>query len=130
MTSKLITAESVTEGHPDKLADRISDAVLDGVLAQDPEGRVACETFVMQGLVLVGGEVSTTAQLQPDLIARQAIQDVGYTHPDYGLSHEGCAVATLLRRQSPDIAQAVARAGEARAGSKDRYDELGAGDQG
>ncbi len=130
LTTKLITAESVTEGHPDKLADRISDAVLDGVLAQDPEGRVACETFVMQGLVIVGGEVSTSAHFQPEMIARQAIEDVGYTDPAFGLSHERCAVATLLRQQSPDIAQAVRRAGEARAGSQDLYDLLGAGDQG
>jgi len=130
LATKLITAESVTEGHPDKLADRISDAVLDGVMEQDNQGRVACETFVMQGLVLVGGEVSTTAQFHPELIARRAIEEVGYTHADYGLSHENCAVATLLRKQSPDIAQAVRRAGEARAGSQELHDELGAGDQG
>ncbi len=130
LATKLITAESVTEGHPDKLADRISDAVLDSVLAQDPEGRVACETFVMQGLVLVGGELSTSAHIQPELIARQAIREVGYTDPEYGLSDERCAVATVLRQQSPDIAAAVRRAGEARAGSPDRYDVLGAGDQG
>jgi len=128
--SKLITSESVTEGHPDKIADRISDAVLDAVLAQDPQGRVACETFVMQGLVLVGGEIATEAHLQPERIARRVIQEIGYTHPDYGLSYEACAVISALRQQSPDIAQAVLHAAESRAGSSDRYDLIGAGDQG
>ena len=130
MRSKLITSESVTEGHPDKIADRISDAVLDAVLAQDPQGRVACETFVMQGLVLVGGEIATEAHIQPERIARRVIEEVGYTHPDYGLSHEACAVISALRQQSPDIAQAVLHAAESRAGSSDRYDLIGAGDQG
>ena len=130
MRSKLITSESVTEGHPDKIADRISDAVLDAVLAQDPQGRVACETFVMQGLVLVGGEIATEAHLQPERIARRVIQEIGYTHPDYGLSYEACAVISALRQQSPDIAQAVLHAAESRAGSSDRYDLIGAGDQG
>ena len=130
MRSKLITSESVTEGHPDKIADRISDAVLDAVLAQDPQGRVACETFVMQGLVLVGGEIATEAHLQPERIARRVIQEIGYTHPDYGLSYEACAVVNALRQQSPDIAQAVLHAAESRAGSSDRYDLIGAGDQG
>jgi len=128
--SKLITSESVTEGHPDKIADRISDAVLDAVLAQDPQGRVACETFVMQGLVLVGGEIATEAVIQPERIARRVIREIGYTDPSYGLSDEACAVADVLRQQSPDIAQAVLKAWEARAGSADRYDVLGAGDQG
>ncbi|MCR4391346.1 MAG: methionine adenosyltransferase [Candidatus Acetothermia bacterium] len=130
MATKLITAESVTEGHPDKLADRISDAVLDAVLAQDPQGRVACETFTMQGLVIIGGEVATTAHIEPGEIARRVIRDVGYTRPEYGLSHDACAVAVLIRQQSPDIAQAVLKAREARAGSTDPYDQVGAGDQG
>jgi len=128
--SKLITSESVTEGHPDKVADRISDAVLDAVLAQDPQGRVACETFVMQGLVLVGGEIATEATIQPERIARRVIEEVGYTDPDFGLSHEACAVVSALRQQSPDIAQAVLQAAESRAGSSDHYDHIGAGDQG
>jgi len=128
--SKLITSESVTEGHPDKVADRISDAVLDAVLAQDPQGRVACETFVMQGLVLVGGEIATEATIQPERIARRVIEEVGYTDPDFGLSHEACAVVNALRQQSPDIAQAVLQAAESRAGSSDHYDLIGAGDQG
>jgi S-adenosylmethionine synthetase len=130
LATKLITAESVTEGHPDKLADRISDAVLDAVLAQDPQGRVACETFTMQGLVIIGGEVATTAHIEPGEIARRVIRDVGYTRPEYGLSHDACAVAVLIRQQSPDIAQAVLKAREARAGSTDPYDQVGAGDQG
>ncbi|MBC7221714.1 methionine adenosyltransferase [Candidatus Bipolaricaulota bacterium] len=127
---KLITAESVTEGHPDKLADRISDAVLDAVLAQDPYGRVACETFVMQGLIIVGGEVTTTACFDPGRIARRVLLDVGYVKPEYGIAPEACAVANLIRQQSPDIAQAVLRSLEAKAGSTDPKDTLGAGDQG
>jgi len=127
---KLITAESVTEGHPDKLADRISDAVLDAVLAQDPYGRVACETFVMQGLIVVGGEVTTTACFDPGRIARRVLADVGYVKPEYGIAPDACAVANLIRQQSPDIAQAVLRSQEAKAGSTDPKDVLGAGDQG
>lgn len=130
MARKLITAESVTEGHPDKLADRISDAVLDAVLAQDPAGRVACETFVMQGLILVGGEVTTTACFDPGRIARRVLEDVGYVRPEYGISPDSCAVANLIRQQSPDIAQAVLKSLEAKAGSTDPKDQLGAGDQG
>lgn len=130
MVRKLITAESVTEGHPDKLADRISDAVLDAVLAQDPYGRVACETFVMQGLIIVGGEVTTTACFDPGRIARRVLVDVGYVKPEYGISPDSCAVANLIRQQSPDIAQAVLSSLEAKAGSADPKDRLGAGDQG
>lgn len=130
MARKLITAESVTEGHPDKLADRISDAVLDAVLAQDPYGRVACETFVMQGLIIVGGEITTEACINPSEIARRVLRDVGYERPEYGISPDSCAVANLIRQQSPDIAQAVLRSQEAKAGSQDPKDLLGAGDQG
>jgi len=127
---RLATSESVAEGHPDKIADRISDAVLDAVLAQDPEGRVACETFVLQGMVLIGGEMATTASIQPERIARRVIREIGYIHPDYGLSHETCAVLNAMRQQSPDIAQAVLRSQERKGGSTDPYDTLGAGDQG
>ncbi|HDI10764.1 MAG TPA: methionine adenosyltransferase [Candidatus Acetothermia bacterium] len=130
MYPRLATSESVAEGHPDKIADRISDAVLDAVLAQDPEGRVACETFVLQGMVLIGGEMATTASIQPERIARRVIREIGYTHPDYGLSHETCAVLNAMRQQSPDIAQAVLRSQERKGGSTDPYDTLGAGDQG
>ncbi|MBC7220549.1 methionine adenosyltransferase [Candidatus Bipolaricaulota bacterium] len=122
---RLITAESVTEGHPDKLADRISDAVLDAVLAQDPLGRVACETLVTEGLIIVGGEIATSAHLAPGEIARRVIRDAGYVKPEYGLSFDACAVATLIRQQSPDIAQAVRRDA-----AGDPYDRIGAGDQG
>ena len=130
MARKLITAESVTEGHPDKLADRISDAVLDAVLSQDPYGRVACETFVMQGLIIVGGEITTAACINPGEIARRVLRDVGYEKPEYGISPDSCAVANLIRQQSPDIAQAVLKSMEAKAGSTDPHDQLGAGDQG
>ena len=122
---RLITAESVTEGHPDKLADRISDAVLDAVLAQDPQGRVACETLVTEGLVIVGGEIATAAHVEPATLARRAVRDAGYVKPEYGLSFDACAVATLIRQQSPDIAQAVRRDR-----ADDPYDRIGAGDQG
>ncbi len=130
MYPRLATSESVAEGHPDKIADRISDAVLDAVLAQDPEGRVACETFVLQGMVLIGGEMATTASIQPERIARRVIREIGYIQPDYGLSHETCAVLNAMRQQSPDIAQAVLRSQERKGGSTDPYDTLGAGDQG
>ena len=123
--NKLITAESVTEGHPDKLADRISDAVLDAVLAQDPHGRVACETLITGGLVIIGGEIASTAQIDAATLARRVVRDAGYIKPEYGLSFDSCAVATLLRQQSPDIAQAVLRTE-----ADDPYDRIGAGDQG
>jgi S-adenosylmethionine synthetase len=123
--NRLITAESVAEGHPDKLADRISDAILDAVLAQDPQGRVACETFVTEGLVIVGGEIASTAHIEPAILARRVVRDAGYVKPEYGLSFDACAVATLIRQQSPDIAQAVQRNG-----ADDPYDRIGAGDQG
>ncbi len=122
---RLITAESVTEGHPDKIADRISDAVLDAVLAQDPMGRVACETFVTQGLIIVGGEVTAEARFDVGDIARRVVRDIGYIKPEYGLSFDACAVANLIRHQSPDIAQAVLRTQ-----ARDPFDRLGAGDQG
>lgn len=123
--NRLVTAESVTEGHPDKLADRISDAVLDAVLTQDPQGRVACETLVTEGLVIVGGEIASAAHVAPGEIARRVLHDVGYVKPEYGISYDACAVATLIRQQSPDIAQAVRRNG-----AGDPYDRIGAGDQG
>jgi len=128
--TKLITSESVAEGHPDKIADRISDAVLDAVLSQDPYGRVACEVFVTQSLIIVGGEIATEAEVDPDEIARQVLKKVGYTDPSYGISYESCTVMNLLRRQSPDIAQAVLSSWEVKHGSRDPKDRLGAGDQG
>jgi S-adenosylmethionine synthetase len=128
----LFTSESVTEGHPDKLADQISDAVLDAVLAQDPLARVACETSVTTGLVLLTGEVSTKAHVNFARVARDTIADVGYTSTSHGLDAEHAAVLVSLDQQSPDIAQGVNRALELRKGSgHDGYlDSVGAGDQG
>ena len=128
----LFTSESVTEGHPDKMADQISDGVLDAVMAEDPEGRVACETLINTGLVVVSGEISTKAQLDVQEIARDAIRRIGYDDPAYGFDSEACAVMVALDRQSPDIAQGVDEAYERRAAGagRDEHDVAGAGDQG
>jgi S-adenosylmethionine synthetase len=128
----LFTSESVTEGHPDKLADQISDAVLDAYLAQDPLARVACETSVTTGLVLLFGEISGKAQVNAARVARDTITDVGYTSAEYGLDAEHSAVLVSLDQQSPDIAQGVNQALELRGGKgHDGYlDSVGAGDQG
>ena len=112
----LFTSESVTEGHPDKIADQISDAVLDGILSQDPTGRVACETLLTTGLVVVAGEITTTCYVDIPRLVRETIKDVGYTRAKYGFDSETCAVITAIDKQSPDIAMGV--------------DKLGAGDQG
>src|SRR5579862_9625516 len=112
----LFTSESVTEGHPDKIADQVSDAVLDAVLTEDPTGRVACETLVTTGLVMVAGEITTSAVLDYSDIAREVVRDVGYTRAEYGFDSETCAVISSVKRQSPDIAMGV--------------DTGGAGDQG
>ncbi|HEY1920421.1 MAG TPA: methionine adenosyltransferase [Streptosporangiaceae bacterium] len=126
----LFTSESVTEGHPDKIADQISDAVLDAALAEDPYSRVACETMLTTGLVLVGGEITTSAHLNVPEIVRDTIRRIGYT-PACGFDGDACAVLTSLDRQSPDIAQGVDLAHEARrASSDDELDRVGAGDQG
>src|SRR5215217_5933546 len=103
----LFTSESVTGGHPDKMADQISDGVLDAVLEQDPEGRVACETLLNTGLVVVSGEISTKAQLDFQEIARSAIRKIGYDSPEYGFDCHSCAVMIAVDKQSPDIAQGV-----------------------
>ncbi|BBB89705.1 MAG TPA: methionine adenosyltransferase [Methylomusa anaerophila] len=125
------TSESVTEGHPDKLADQISDGVVDAVLAQDPLARVACETSVNTGLVLLTGEVSTQANVNFSKVARDTIAKVGYTKSEYGLDAETAAVLVSLDQQSPDIAQGVNLALESRYGSSDeKWDAIGAGDQG
>jgi S-adenosylmethionine synthetase len=127
----LFTSESVSEGHPDKIADAISDAVLDAVLAQDPFGRVACETFVTTGLIVVGGEISTTAQFDVAELARQTVRDIGYDHSDKGFDANTCAVMVTLDKQSPDIAQGVDTGIEVReGGSADQVNVAGAGDQG
>src|SRR5262245_57069371 len=117
----LFTSESVTEGHPDKVADQISDGVLDAVLRDDPGGRVACETLVNTGLVVVSGEITTTTYVDIQDIARETIRKIGYTDADLGFSADSCAVINAIDKQSPDIAQGVDR---------ESPDEAGAGDQG
>ena len=102
-----VTSESVSEGHPDKLCDQVSDAILDDVLRQDPKGRVACETFVTMGLIIVGGEITTTAYVDVINLARNVVKDIGYTHPKYGLDYQTCAILNAIHSQSPDIAQGV-----------------------
>ena len=111
MAEMLFTSESVTEGHPDKIADQISDAVLDAVFSQDPNGRVACETFVTTGLVLVGGEITTETYVDIPAVARNTVQEIGYTNAHYGFDYETCAVLTTIDQQSPDIAMGVNRDG-------------------
>ncbi len=113
---RFVSSESVTEGHPDKVCDQISDAVLDEIMKKDPAGRVACETFITRGMVVVGGEITTKTYVDVDTLARQVIRDIGYTHSKYGFNYETCAVINVIGRQSPDIAQGV--------------DVGGAGDQG
>lgn len=127
----LFTSESVSEGHPDKIADQISDAILDAILAQDPTARVACETSVTTGLVLVFGEISTTAYVDIQKIVRQTIKEIGYTRAKFGFDGDTVAVLVAIDEQSPDIAQGVDEALEIRAeDKKDVLDEIGAGDQG
>ncbi|MCY7224198.1 methionine adenosyltransferase [Abiotrophia defectiva] len=128
MERKLFTSESVTEGHPDKVADQISDAILDAILTQDPLARVACETAVNTGLVLVFGEVSTTAYVDIQQIVRETIKGIGYNSSDYGFDGDNVAVLVALDEQSPDIAQGVDAAIETRDEATDQL--IGAGDQG
>ena len=131
MTGRLFTSESVTEGHPDKIADQISDSIIDAIFEQDPESRVACETFVTTGLVVVGGEITTKAQVDFQQVVRDRIREIGYDHSDKGFDATTCAVMVTLDKQSPDIAQGVDTAEEVRvAGSGDDIDKQGAGDQG
>ncbi|HUZ27976.1 MAG TPA: methionine adenosyltransferase [Solirubrobacteraceae bacterium] len=128
----LFTSESVTEGHPDKIADQISDGVLDAVMRDDPSGRVACETLVNTGLVVVSGEITTSTYVDIPTIARETIKRIGYTNADYGFDCHTCAVINAIDKQSPDIAQGVDTAYEARTdpGDDDELDMAGAGDQG
>ncbi|OOF34246.1 methionine adenosyltransferase [Salinivibrio costicola] len=121
MAKHLFTSESVSEGHPDKIADQISDAVLDAILEQDPKARVACETYVKTGMVMVGGEVTTSAWVDIEELTRQTVCDIGYVHSDMGFDANSCAVLNTIGKQSPDINQGVDRA--------DPKDQ-GAGDQG
>ncbi len=127
----LFTSESVTEGHPDKLCDQVSDAILDAVLAQDPFGRVAAETATTTGILAVMGEITTTAQIDFQEIARKAIADAGYTDASYGFDASTCGIIVSIKKQSPDIAMGVNAALETKVGREsDEGDELGAGDQG
>ncbi len=126
----LFTSESVSEGHPDKIADQISDAILDAMLAQDPQARVAVETSVTTGLVLVFGEVSTKAYVDIQKVVRDTIKSIGYVNGQYGFDGDNCAVLVALDEQSPDIAQGVDDSLETRSGDADPLDQIGAGDQG
>ena len=129
--SRFFTSESVTEGHPDKIADQISDSILDALLAQDPKSRVACETFITTGLIVVGGEVTTEAYVDIAKIARDRVLEIGYDSSVKGFDGASCGVQVTLDAQSPDIAQGVNTAFEGRAeGSADPLDLQGAGDQG
>jgi S-adenosylmethionine synthetase len=126
----LFTSESVTEGHPDKIADQISDGVLDAVLRDDPNGRVACETLVNTGLIVVSGEITTSTYVDIQAIARETVRRIGYTDATFGFDYETCAVISTIDRQSPDIARGVDQAYEVRSDSGDELDLAGAGDQG
>lgn len=129
---RLFTSESVTEGHPDKVCDQISDAILDEILKDDPNARVAAETVVNTGLVLVAGEISTSTYVDIPKIARETLRDIGYTRAKYGFDYETCSVLTSIDEQSADIAQGVDEALETREGSmtEDELESIGAGDQG
>ena len=118
--SYVFTSESVSEGHPDKMSDQLSDAILDAALTQDLDARVACETLVKTGMVILAGEITTTAQLEVEQLVRDTVNEIGYDHSDKGFDGHTCAVINAIGKQSPDIAQGV-----------DRYklEEQGAGDQ-
>lgn len=125
----LFTSESVTEGHPDKVADQISDSILDAILAKDPNGRVACETFAMTGQIHVAGEISTDCYVDIPSIVRETIRNIGYTRAKFGLGCDTCGISLSIDEQSPDIAMGVDKSLEAKEGEADKTD-LGAGDQG
>ena len=123
MNDYLFTSESVSEGHPDKLADQVSDSILDAILAQDPTARVAAETLANTGLIVLAGEITTTANVDYIKVAREAVKRIGYDNTDYGIDYRGCAVLVAYDKQSPDIAQGVD-------GAHDDPLDQGAGDQG
>ena len=127
---KLFTSESVTEGHPDKMADQISDAILDAIMEKDPMARVACETFLTTGMALIAGEISTNCYVDMPKIVRETIREIGYTNATYGFDCNTSAVLTSIDEQSPDIAMGVDKALEAKQGQIDEADAIGAGDQG
>ena len=127
---RFFTSESVTEGHPDKIADQISDAILDAMLEQDPFSRVACETFITTGMVLVAGEVTTKCYVDIPAVVRETIRGIGYTRAKFGFDCDTCAVMTALDEQSGDIAMGVNQAWESKSGASDVFAQIGAGDQG
>lgn len=127
---EFFTSESVTEGHPDKMADQISDSILDAILAKDKNARVACETLVTTGMVHVAGEISTTCYVDIPHIVRETIREIGYTRAKYGFDCDTCGILVSLDEQSSDIAMGVDEALEAKEGQKDKFDMIGAGDQG
>ncbi len=126
---KLFTSESVTEGHPDKMCDIISDSILDAIIEKDPGARVACETTVTTGVVTVMGEITTSANIEYESIIREKVREIGYDRAKYGFDCETCAVMSMIHKQSPDIAMGVDRSLEAKNGTDEKY-EIGAGDQG
>ena len=130
MRTWYFTSESVTEGHPDKIADRISDGVLDAVLTVDPHGRVACEVLITNNIVIVAGEIAAATTVDIESAVRQAIRETGYDNPHELFAADTCAVEVIVKRQSPDIAGGVLQSLETRNGSTDPFDRLGAGDQG
>lgn len=130
MSRRLFTSESVTEGHPDKICDQISDGVLDAILAKDPQARVACETATTTGIIFVMGEISTSAYVDVESIVRETLDEIGYNRAKYGFDSETCAVITSIHGQSPDIALGVDKALEHKKGEDDSEFDTGAGDQG
>ena len=130
MKKWLFTSESVTEGHPDKMCDQISDGILDEIMEQDPNGRVACETITKTGFVLVAGEISTSCYIDIPQIVRQTIKNIGYDNAEYGFDYKTCAVFTSIEEQSQDIALGVNNADEYKKDQRDTNDMIGAGDQG
>ena len=132
MSIRYFSSESVTEGHPDKMADQISDAVLDAILKDDPNARVACETFLTTGIVVVGGEISTKTYVEIPTVVRKVVKEIGYIRAKFGFDYLTAGVLNAIGQQSPDIAQGVTKSLETREGktATDKYDEVGAGDQG
>jgi S-adenosylmethionine synthetase len=126
----MLTSESVTEGHPDKLCDQISDAILDAILENDPYARVACETAVTNGLIIVLGEITTDCYVEIPQVVREVVRDIGYTHPEYGFDYQSCGVLVSIKEQSRDIALGVDKSLEAKKASANDLDKIGAGDQG
>lgn len=130
MIKRLFTSESVTEGHPDKMCDQISDAILDEIIAQDPDARVACETFAATGMILVAGQITTSCYVDIPRVVRKTVEDIGYTRAKFGFDCDTCAVLTSIDEQSADIAMGVNKSLEAKQGEMEDIDAIGAGDQG